>query len=130
VNEHLGSWGNVAGAIAAILVLLFMFWRGAKWAVHASEDLAEIRRNAEQTNRAVNHQPAGTPPLAVQVSKIAEGLDAVADEADRKHEENQASISRLTRDVERLVDRMGTIGRALGMDEDPWDPSQGERRRR
>jgi hypothetical protein len=100
------------------------------WLRRIEQQVGEVKVTAKATELAVNHQPEGTPPIAVQVNKIAEGLEVVAEEADRKHEENQAAIARLTRDVERLVGRVGTIGRALGMDEGPWDPSKGDRRQK
>jgi hypothetical protein len=138
--KALGSWGDMAGAIATILALAFVFWKGARWAVHTSDTLRKIGENAEQINKAVNHQPAGTPPLAEQVTKIADGLERVADEADRKHQENkdamaaleertEAALSRLTRQQALGNTRLDKIGRSLGMDDVPWDPSQGDRRK-
>jgi hypothetical protein len=98
------------------------------WLRRIEQQIGEVKVTAKATEFAVNHQPEGTPPIAVQVTRIAEGLEVVAAEADRKHEENQAVISGVAADVARMNARLDTISRALGMDVAPWDPSQGDRR--
>jgi HAMP domain-containing protein len=130
MRDALGSWGEAALAIAAIFALLAIAWKIVQWAVRTADKLENI-------NKAVNHQPKGTPPIAMQITEInqmiqplAERMQKVADEADRKHDDNQALIAGLAAEVERLNQSLGTIRRALGMHDEPWNPSMGDRRRR
>jgi hypothetical protein len=102
--------------------------------VHETAVVAAVA--AVSTEKAVNHQPEGTPPIAVQVTEIAEMLrplaermEEVATEADRKHVETQAEMSRLAKDIANVAISQEMINRALGVDPKPWNPSMGDRRR-
>ena len=136
LEEFVNRWGVFAAGGTAILLFGGLILRGiVRWIRSMREafthwvDLWESTERASQsTERAINHQPEGSPTIAESVTRIAEGLAQVAAEADRKHEENQADIARLTRDQARNTERLDMIARALGA-RDPWDPSQGDRRR-